>query len=258
MEMYIYIIGNIVTGLCQERYEIADSRTTLPVNVELVVVEDAEAAARAAGELLANAARAGGHVALSGGKAPEEAYRRAAEVQPDWSGVEVWWGDERCVPPDDERSNFGLAKRTLLDNLQTPPRSIHRARGELDPNEAAAEYDAALAGVRLRLNFLGIGPDGHTASLFPNAPGLAERERRAITAEPALDPQVTRITMTPPMLRNADLVLFLATGEAKAEAVARAFGGPENKGTPASMIRADGGRTVAVLDRDAAALLEHA
>ena len=162
------------------------------------------------------------------------------------------------MPPDDERSNFALAKRTLLDNLEVAPRSIHRARGELDPEEGAREYDSALEGVRLQLNLLGIGPDGHTASLFPNAPGLGEHERRAIAAEPRLDPMVQRVTMTPPMLRNADTVLFLVTGASKAEAVARAFGGPPNKGTPSSMIRSDGGRTIAILDRDAAALLRRA
>jgi 6-phosphogluconolactonase len=228
------------------------------VKVELIVLDDADAATRAAGELLAEAAHTGGHIALSGGKAPENAYRTAAELQPDWSAVELWWGDERCVPPDDDRSNYGLAKRTLLDRIDVPPRDIHRARGEADPEDAARDYDDALAEVRLQLNFLGIGPDGHTASLFPSAPGLTEHDRRAIAAEPALDPKVMRITMTPPMLRNADVVLFLVVGDDKAEAVARAFGGPPNKATPASMIRSDGGRTIAVLDRDAAALLEHA
>ena len=228
------------------------------MKVEFIVLDDAEAATRAAGELLAEAARAGGHIALSGGKAPENAYRTAAELQPDWGDVELWWGDERCVPPDDERSNYGLAKRTLLDHLDVQPRAVHRARGEVDAEDAAREYDAALDGIRLQLNFLGIGPDGHTASLFPNAPGLTNHEQRAIAAEPGLDPKVMRITMTPPMLRNADTVLFLVIGEEKAEAVARAFGGPPNKGTPSSMIRSDGGRTIAVLDREAAALLEHA
>jgi 6-phosphogluconolactonase len=226
------------------------------VELELVVLDDAGAAARRAGELLADAAREGGHVALSGGKSPGLAHEAAARLVPDWSRVDVWWGDERCVPPEDERSNFSLAKRTLLDHLQVQPREVHRIRGEADPEEAAAEYDAALAGVRLRLNVLGIGPDGHTASLFPDAPGLHERERRAIAAEAGLEPFVTRVTMTPPMHANADVVLFLVTGEAKAEAAARAFAGPPSETTPASLIRSDGGRTVALLDRAAAGLLD--
>ena len=226
------------------------------MHVELIVLDDERAAAQAAGELLAEAARTGGHIALSGGKTPEHAYRTAARIQPDWSAVELWWGDERCVPPDDDRSNYLLAKRTLLDHLRQRPSDVHRVRGELDPEEAAAEYDAALPGVRLVLNLLGIGPDGHTASLFPNTPGLGEAERLAIAAEPRLDPKVDRVTMTPPMLRNADLVLFLVAGEEKAEATARAFAGPESRATPASMIRSQGGRTVAILDRAAASLLE--
>ena len=226
------------------------------MHVERIVVDDERAAAQAAGELLAQAARTGGHVALSGGKTPELAYRTAARLEPDWSGVELWWGDERCVPPDDDRSNYLLAKRALLGHVRTPPREVHRVRGELEPEQAAAEYDAALPGVRLALNLLGIGPDGHTASLFPCAPGLGEEQRLAIAAEPGLDPKVARVTMTPPMLRNADLVLFLVAGEAKAEAAARAFAGPESRATPASMIRSVGGRTVAILDRAAASLIE--
>jgi 6-phosphogluconolactonase len=132
---------------------------------------------------------------------------------------------------------------------------VHRIRGEADPEEAAAEHDAALEGVRLRLNLLGLGPDGHTASLFPPAPGLHERDRRAIAAEPGLDPRVLRVTMTPPMLANADAVIFLVTGGDKAEAVARAFEGPETDDVPASRIRSRDGRTLAVLDREAARLL---
>jgi 6-phosphogluconolactonase len=225
------------------------------VPVELIVLDDAPAAARRAGELLAEAARAGGHIALSGGKSPELAHETAAKLQPDWSRVELWWGDERCVPPEDERSNYRMAKRTLLDNLDVEPAAVHRIRGEIDPTEAAAEYDAALAGVRLQLNLLGVGSDGHTASLFPNAPGLHERERLAIAAQPGLDPFVMRVTMTPPMLTNAEIVLFLVTGEAKAEAAKRAFAEPESDATPASTIRARDGRTLAVLDRIAASLL---
>jgi 6-phosphogluconolactonase len=225
------------------------------VSVDLIVLDDAQAAAHRTGELLAEAAHGGGHVALSGGKSPELAHQTAAKLQPDWSRVEVWWSDERCVPPDDERSNYGMAKRTLLDRLEVQPARVHRVRGELEPEAGAAEYDAALRGVRLRLNVLGLGPDGHTASLFPDAPGLHERERLAIAAEPGLDPRVMRVTMTPPMLANADCVLFLVTGEEKADAVRRAFEEPESDATPASRIRARDGLTIAVLDRPAASRL---
>ena len=225
------------------------------MDVELIVLDDAVAAARRAGELLAEAAQDGGHIALSGGKSPEVAHETAASLAGDWRGVELWWGDERCVPPDDDRSNFALAKRTLLDQIDVQPAAVHRIRGELDPGEAAADYDAALAGVRLRLNLLGIGPDGHTASLFPHAPGLHERERLAIVAEPGLEPHVMRVTMTPPMLANADCVLFLVTGEGKSDAVRRAFAEPPSDATPASRIRSRGGQTIAVLDRGSASQL---
>jgi 6-phosphogluconolactonase len=106
--------------------------------------------------------------------------------------------------------------------------------------------------VRLRLNLLGLGPDGHTASLFPHSPGLHERERRAIAVNPGLEPFVRRVTMTPPMLANADVVLFLVTGRDKAEAVARAFEEPETDAVPAGRIRSRDGRTLVVLDREAA------
>jgi 6-phosphogluconolactonase len=224
------------------------------VEVQLVVLEDEKAAARRAGELLAEAARTGGHIALSGGRSPEVAHETAAQLLTDWRRVELWWGDERCVPTADERSNFAMAKRTLLDKLEAQP-TVHRIRGELDPREAADEYDTALASVRLRLNLLGIGPDGHTASLFPNAPGLHQRERLAIAAEPGLEPYVMRVTMTPPMLENADCVLFLVTGEDKAQAVRRAFAEPPSNATPSSLIRSRDGETLAILDRAAASLL---
>ena len=98
--------------------------------------------------------------------------------------------------------------------------------------------------MRLRLNILGIGPDGHAASLFPHAPGLHERERLAIAAEPGLEPFVPRVTMTPPMLANADCVLFLVTGEQKADAVRRAFEEPPSDATPSSLIRSRDGQTL--------------
>jgi 6-phosphogluconolactonase len=225
------------------------------VSLDFIVVDDAEAASRRAGELLAEAAHGGGHIALSGGKSPELAHETAARLQPDWSRVELWWGDERCVPPADDRSNYAMAKRTLLDRVEVEPRAVHRIRGELEPEAAAAEYDQALRAVRLRMNILGIGPDGHTASLFPQSPGLRESERVAIAAEAALEPFVRRVTMTPPMLANADCVIFLVTGEQKADAVKRAFEEPPTDETPSSRIRSSDGQTIVILDTPAASKL---
>jgi 6-phosphogluconolactonase len=155
-------------------------------------VDDPEAAARRVAELLAVAARAAQKIALTGGSTPTHAYELAAELEPEWTDAGVWWGDERCVPPEDERSNFGLAKRTLLDNLERQPGRVHRIRGADRPAEAAAAYDRELRGMTLDLVLLGLGPDGHVASLFPDAPGLDETERLVIPAEPELDPYVER------------------------------------------------------------------
>jgi 6-phosphogluconolactonase len=221
--------------------------------LETVVLDDAEAAAAHVAELLAEAARAGGEIALTGGSTPGRAYEIAAALEPDWSRAGVWWGDERCVPPDDEQSNFGLAKKTLLDRLEAQPQRIARIRGEDDPLAAAEAYERELRGVRLDLLLLGLGPDGHVASLFPSSPGLNERERLVIAAEPKLEPFVGRITLTPPPLRASRRVVFLVTGDSKADAAARAFAGPPDSAVPGSLIRADDGETVAVLDRAAAA-----
>jgi 6-phosphogluconolactonase len=221
--------------------------------VEVVVVPDERAAAREAAERLARAAGEGAHVALSGGGTVGPAYELAAELQPDWSEATVWWGDERAVPPDDERSNYGLARRTLLDRVEHAPAAVHRIRGDLGAEAAALEYDRLLEGVELGLALNGIGPDGHTASLFPFAPALAERRRRAVAAEPKLEPLVPRVTLTPPMFATASVLVYLAGGEAKAEAVRRAFAEAPGPATPASVVR--GRRTVAILDEAAAALL---
>ena len=196
-------------------------------------------------------ARAGEHVALAGGSTPARAYRLLPRLRPDWTGVHVWWGDERCVPLDDGRSNYRLARESLLDAVARPP-TVHRIRGELGADEAAKRLDDELAGVTLDLALLGIGTDGHTASLFPNAPPLRERERRAVPAEAGLEPFVPRVTMTVPYLSTARAVVFLVTGKEKADAVARAFAEPADE-TPASLVR--GARTIALLDPEAASRL---
>jgi 6-phosphogluconolactonase len=158
------------------------------------------------------------------------------------------------VPPDDERSNYLLAERTLLDRIERRPREIHRIRGELGGEQAAAEYDRELEGVQLGLALQGLGADGHTASLFPSSPTLKERERRAI-AVPRED--VERVTMTLPVLSGAARIVFLVLGEAKAEAVARAFAGAPDLATPASLLRSERGETIVLLDRPAAARLDN-
>ncbi len=223
-------------------------------DVELVVVEDEQEVAAVVAERLARAAREGGNVVLTGGKTPELAYTEAAQRAPDWGNVDVWWGDERCVPPDDEKSNYGMAKRTLLDRLERAPRGVHRIKGELGKEEAAADYERELGDTQLDLLLLGVGPDGHVASLFPNAPTLRQR-KRVLPAEAGLEPFVDRVTLSLPALCSAREIVFLLSGESKAHAAVRAFAADPSPDTPASLVRARDGRTVAILDRAAAAKL---
>ena len=217
-----------------------------------IVVADNPAAEVA--ERLAAAARQGGHVVLTGGSSPRIAYELAAELESDWTSVELWWGDERCVPPEDERSNYGMAKRALLDHVSVG--EVHRMRGELGRDEGAQRYEQEVGGLdRFDLVLLGLGPDGHIASLYPMEPTLDEAERRAIGAEAKLDPYVDRITLTLPMLRRTREMLFLVTGADKADAAKRAFADEPSRSTPGSLARADLGPTTAVLDAAAASLL---
>jgi 6-phosphogluconolactonase len=157
------------------------------------------------------------------------------------------------VPPEHEWSNYGLAKRALLGRVRGF--AERRIEGELGAEEAAARYDRSLRDVRLDLVLLGLGGDGHAASLFPDAPGLEARDRRAIAAEPQLEPFVDRVTMTIPVLEAAPLLVWLVAGADKADAAARAFGEPPTREVPGSLIRSRDGQTVAILDREAAQLL---
>jgi 6-phosphogluconolactonase len=223
-------------------------------DIELIVVQNANEVAEAVAERLALAARSGGHIAITGGKTPELAYTEAAKREPDWSRTEIWWSDERCVPPDHGLSNYALAKRTLLDRVEREPRAVHRIKGELGTEEAAADYERELGDTVFDFELLGIGTDGHVASLFPNAPTLHER-KRVLPAEPGLEPFVDRVTLSIPALNSAREILFAVSGAEKAEAAFRAFASKPSPETPASLVRARNGRTTAILDRAAAARL---
>jgi 6-phosphogluconolactonase len=217
--------------------------------IEIVVAENP---ARDVAERLAAAARAGGHIVLTGGSTPRVAYELAAELERDWTAAELWWGDERCVPPEDELSNYGMAARALIERVSAGP--VHRMRGELGREAGAAEYERELGELqRFDLVLLGLGPDGHVASLYPDQPTLDETRLRAIGAEAKLDPYVDRITLTLPMLRAAHAIVFLVAGADKADACARAFAGGPSRSTPGSLVRAVSGTTTAVLDPAAAA-----
>jgi 6-phosphogluconolactonase len=204
-----------------------------------------------AAEMLAEAS---GHVVLTGGSTPRGAYERAAELRPDWSGVHVWFTDERCVPPDHEHSNFAMVSAALLERIQGA--AVHRMRGELGPDDGAADYERELddgGPEAFDLMLLGLGPDAHICSLFPGDEALGERERRAVGVPMAgMAPLVPRITLTLPVVNGSRLIVFLITGEGKAEAVARAFSGRPDPRVPASLVD---GRVRVLMDAAAAARL---
>ena len=221
------------------------------MHAEVEVIEDpAEAVAE---RLVA----ASGHVVLTGGLTPRRAYERAAELRHDWSGVTFWFSDERCVAPEDELSNYRMIDKAML-GIVTGPR-VHRIEGERGPKEGAEHYANELGAVfgselpELDLMLLGIGPDAHLCSLFPHAPALDEREKPVVGVEEAgLEPLVPRVTLTLPVLDAARELLFLVTGEDKAEALESALGDPD-PAAPASLVRNAG--TTVFSDRAAASRL---
>jgi 6-phosphogluconolactonase len=230
------------------------------VTVEIEVVENP---ARVCAAMLVGAAAGGGDVVLAGGSTPKAAYVELANVVRD-VGIDLarttfWFGDERCVPPDDERSNYRLAKQSLLDRLDDGNQpTVQRMKGELGPTEGAEDYDRALRAAgppQFDMLLLGIGPDGHMASLFPCQPTLEERSRLVVGVEQAgLEPFVPRITLTLPALGSARDIVFLASGFSKAEAVAAAFG-PDAKPdphVPSSLLPAVADEITVLLDPAAA------
>ena len=181
-----------------------------------------------------------------------------------WENIHFFWSDERCVQPDHPESNFGMAKHFLLDNIKIPDKNIHRIYGENDPVSEAQRYaseikkwvpddDSALP--RFNWILLGLGSDGHTASLFPGAGILDEKKRICRVARHPLTQQ-KRITMTLPLINNARRIIFLATGENKARIVAEITGSKEpDKNLPASLILPWAGTLEYYLDDAAARLI---
>jgi 6-phosphogluconolactonase len=224
---------------------------------ELRVVEDPAAEVAV---LLEEAAVAGGHVVLTGGSSPKHAYELAAERDADWSPATVWFGDERCVGPAHPDSNFSMADRALLSRLSKPP-DVHRMQGELEPDAAAGAYEAEVrerlgGDPRWDLLLLGIGPDGHTASLFPGKPEIEETGRLVVGVPLAgMEPQVPRVSLTLPAINAARAVVFLVTGEGKAAMVPRVFGPSPDPSLPATRVRPRYGSLTVYLDEAAAAQL---
>ena len=209
---------------------------------------------------LSEAAVAGGHIVLTGGSSPKAAYQLAAERDADWSGATVWFTDERCVAPGHPDSNFGMADRALLSQLSAAP-SVVRMEGELGPDAGAGNYEAAVrermgSDPRWDLLLLGMGPDGHIASLFPGKPELEERSRMAVGVPLAgMEPQVPRITLSMPALEAAREAILLVTGESKASMAARVFGPSPERSLPAAAIDLRYGSLTVLLDEAAASKL---
>jgi 6-phosphogluconolactonase len=248
--------------------------TTKVVPGTLVASPDLDGVAREAAARMAKVirdaidARRTAAIALSGGSSPLPAYRKlAAEPGIDWSKVDVFWIDERAVPPGDERSNFGHAKSTLLDPAGVPAERVHRMHGDArDLDAAAREYEAALRGAircfdrgvpQLDLAVMGIGDDGHTASLFPGRPEVAVTDRLVVSVPPPqhVEPHVARITCTPPVIEAARAIVVIATGRSKNGPLERTWliSGSASD-TPARILRDARGAVSWIIDRAAGGL----
>jgi 6-phosphogluconolactonase len=234
------------------------------MTVGFEVVDDP---ARGCAAIMVSAAIGGGEIVLAGGSTPKAAYEQfvvaVKTVGLDLSRTTFWFGDERCVEPDDDRSNYRMIKETLLDPLAgvTQP-TIHRIKGELGPEGAADDYEHALRAAgppEFDLVLLGIGPDGHTASLFPGQDTLAERSRLVVgVPEAGLEPFVPRVSLTINALTAARRIVFLAKGDSKADAVARAFGrdADPDPSVPASLLAPTAKLITVLLDGAAASGLD--
>lgn len=214
----------------------------------LVRHRDADAVARAAASAVVEAAfraiHEHGHfrLVLAGGSTPRAAYELLAgemRGEVDWRRVSLYFGDERCVAPDDEASNYRMAREALIEPLKLPSSAVRRMAGEVAPDNAAAEYDFELRRARedrqpaFDLVLLGMGAEGHTASLFPGSAALGEKHKLAVhVVAPAMP--ADRLTMTPPALSSTRQILFIVTGADKAEAVADVF--KDGSDLPAALV----------------------
>jgi len=219
-----------VTSSTKSHIEVVSSQTEL-IRVACELVSAAAAVCTGQGQFF--------RVALAGGSTPEPVYAALAEDKDvDWSTWQIFWSDERCVPPASTDSNYNMVKRVLLDRLARPPRVVVRMAGEGDPEAAAVAYEEAVRDMvpphpkhgahslpRFDLVILGMGNDGHTASLFPHTPALHETERLVV---PNLAPSqpASRLTFTYPLLNAARRILFLVSGAAKANTLREVLSGP--------------------------------
>lgn len=243
---------------------------------ETIICADAEELSRKAAErfirLAQNAIARSGRfiVALSGGSTPRALYSLLASPgyneQIQWSNVHLYWGDERCVPPHHPDSNFLMVQETLLANITIPRENFHRIAAELEPNEAAADYEEQIRKLfqltpgslpRFDLILLGLGEDGHTASLFPDNAALDDEQHLVVAAYVA-KLNTHRVTLTLPVINRAAEVLFLVAGPDKSSVMKQILGAPPNPAAlPAARVCPGNGRLVWLITEDAAAELLH-
>lgn len=246
------------------------------LRIEYVVEPDSAALARRTAqhfvEVAEQAARERGRVriAISGGSTPKAAFQLLADpAQPwlkrmPWEKLDLYWVDERTVPPDHPESNYRMTKEAMLDRVPLKPEQVHRMEGELDPQVAASRYESLLRNTfrlegaetpRFDLIGLGMGDDGHTASLFPHTAAIHEMSR-LVTANQVPQKDTWRITLTWPVINQGSSVFFLIGGKNKAELVKEVFTGPRDpERLPSQLIWPASGILTLILDKDAAALL---
>lgn len=206
-------------------------------------------------------------IAISGGSTPKAVFQLLADpTEPfltsvPWTRIQLFWVDERCVGPNDSDSNFGMTRSAMLDQVPLPPENIHRMEGELPPQEAASRYEAVLRNAfklegaetpTFDLILLGIGDDGHTASLFPGSEALHEMSR-LVVANHVPQKDTWRLTLTWPVITQGREVAFLIEGAAKAAIVNKVFSGPyDPEAIPSQLIRPSNGRLTLLMDQAAA------
>jgi 6-phosphogluconolactonase len=235
-------------------------------NAQGLFVRAAEEIAHFAGEAICTHGEF--TLCLTGGGTPASTYELLAtrfHLSVDWKEVQFFWGDERCVAPDDPASNFGMANRTMLSKLELRPEQIHRIRGENEPAQAAQEYESELRDFfrlepgdypSFNLLLLGLGENAHVASLFPRHPALHEKTRLAVAVDVEAMPS-RRISLTMPVINSAERVMFLVSGEKKAAAVRTVLQGPEDPDQyPAQFVKPRSGEIVWLMDKAAASELK--
>jgi 6-phosphogluconolactonase len=240
-----------------------DPVTSEALPPEIVVLPDLDAIAHEATDRVVALARSAiaSHgrftVALSGGSTPQPLYELLVTQPIEWLHVHIFWGDERCVPPDHPDSNYGMVQRALLLHIDIPAQNVHRMQGEIDPMQAAQRYETELRAFfgqrpRFDLILLGMGPDAHTASLFPGTTALHEHQR-LVVAHYVEKLHTTRITLTLPVINAAGDVIFLIAGADKAAALRSIWHGPPNRDQfPAQGVAPTTGRVIWLVDQAAA------